>query len=236
MVVETRGGLRYAYDAEAPTRKDRASLDRRPLRVELGAVAGSAGSCRLTLGGTEVVAAARLGAAARGEVLRCDVEVGPGAGGSSDAAAAGDAVARAVSPFLLTEALPKFAVDVRCAVARDDGGALVALVAAAGAALADAGVPLRDVPGAAAVAADAAGALLVDPTAAESAAAASELRVAAAPEAVAACAQSGAADAATTAAALAAALAAAADVRDAVRAALAAAAAGDGRAKRGRAD
>ena len=74
MVVETRSGLRYAYDAEAPTRKDRASLDRRPLRVELGAVAGSAGSCRLTLGGTEVVAAARLGAAARGEVLRCDID------------------------------------------------------------------------------------------------------------------------------------------------------------------
>ena len=168
-----------------------------------------------------------------GGVLQCDVEMGPGAlrCDVEEVGVCGGAVTRCLLPALRIDALPKALVHVRCVVLRSDGAALSATVSAASVALADAGVPLRDLVGAAEVVvsslkgADGGCQILVDPTRGEEAAASSSLAVTASSTVITACSHAGAAPGGTAADALAAAVAAAGDARAELKAALLAAAA-----------
>ena len=86
--------------------------------------------------------------------------------------AAAASVAAALSPLVISSGFPKLVVDVCVVVLEDGGSSLAAAALAAGAALADAGVPMSGVLGAAAVArAPGKGKILLDPSAEEEASA-----------------------------------------------------------------
>jgi len=85
--------------------------------------------------------------------------------------ASASALAAALGPLVLSSLFPKLVVDLCVVVLEDGGSALAAAALAAGAALADAGVPMSGVLGAASVVRAEGGRLLLDPSAEEEAAA-----------------------------------------------------------------
>ena len=84
--------------------------------------------------------------------------------------AAAASLAAALAPLVLASQFPKLVVDVSVVVLEDGGSSLAAAALAAGAALADAGVPMSGVLGAAAVA-RVGGRIVLDPSSEEEASA-----------------------------------------------------------------
>jgi len=185
-------------DAAAGRADGRAPREARALRVRLGVNPSAAGSAWVELGATKVAAsvfgphenARAEGDAVASGALDVTLQFAPfascappgGRGAVADAERrAGAALDAALAPAVLLRRFPKAVVEVAVLVLESDGGELPAAVAAAAAALVDAGVELADVPCGACVAgvARAGGGgsggggveLLVDPTAAEVAAA-----------------------------------------------------------------
>lgn len=136
---------------------------------DCGTVSQAAGSGYAEFGGTKVLAAVygprqperRSTSLDRGE-LDCDVRLASFAGrarkvpGQTDGERELSAqLSTALAGVVLLDRFPKAVLDVQCLVMEAGGGELAATVAAAGLALADAGVAIRDLPSAAAVVRDA---------------------------------------------------------------------------------
>lgn len=151
----------------------RLALQARPSLCKSAVLLNADGSSRWAAEGTAVLAAVygpRAVPSRREQPGRAvlEVVVAPAAGlrGAADRASAAD-VAATLEAVLLSGLHPRSGVSVVLQVLHADGSLLAALVNAAVAAAADAGLPLSGLPAAAAVAVTPEGALLLDPTAAE---------------------------------------------------------------------
>lgn len=135
----------------------------RRIRLSAGALARADGSAYYEQGNTRVLAAvygprdagARGGGGggAAGEaVVACEYSVSAFARtgarrarkGDRRSVEAGEMLRRVFEGVVLRKVIPRTRIDVYVQVLQDDGGALVAAVNAASAALVDAGVPMRD--------------------------------------------------------------------------------------------
>ncbi|XP_043206488.1 exosome complex component MTR3-like isoform X2 [Amphibalanus amphitrite] len=144
--------------------------------VRLGTTLHAQGSCYLELGATKVSAAvygprevARRSEFSTSGQLSCELRFAPFAGRRRRGHLPDDqqrelsqTLRTAVEPAVCLHEFPKSSVDVFVHVLQDDGGALAAAITAAGAALADANVPMYDLVTAAALR-HSGGADLMDP-------------------------------------------------------------------------
>lgn len=133
----------------------------RKLECELGALAKADGSATLSMGNT-IVTASVFGphevTGGRNEedleraIIKCEASIAPFSAGERRQRGPGDRVAlelaslvaNAVEQTVMTELEPRSQIDVYLQVLQTDGGMRAACINAAMLALADAGIPLRD--------------------------------------------------------------------------------------------
>jgi len=137
----------------------------RRIRHEFAVDADADGSARFEIGNTVVQAAVRgprerRGPREEGASDACEVTATYGASAAAADGARGrrrgdrkalqhaTTLTKILDRVVMTELMPRSAIEVTCVVLCDDGGAKAASVNAATLALADAGVPLRDTAGA----------------------------------------------------------------------------------------
>jgi exosome complex component RRP41 len=142
----------------------RRSNECRRIRHAFAVDADADGSARFEIGNTIVQATVRgprerRGRAEEGAHDACEVTATYGASAAADGATTrrkgdrkalshAETLTKILDRVVMTELMPRSAIEVTCTVLCDDGGAKAASVNAATLALADAGVPLRDTVGA----------------------------------------------------------------------------------------
>ncbi|MET1101411.1 MAG: exosome complex exonuclease Rrp41 [Pyrodictiaceae archaeon] len=131
----------------------------RPIRMEVGVLSNADGSALVEYGGTKVIAAVygpreavpRHIALPDRATLRCRYHMAPFSTSERKSPAPtrreielSKVIREALEPIVLSELYPRTTIDVFMEVLQSDGGTRTAAITAASLALADAGVPLRD--------------------------------------------------------------------------------------------
>jgi len=136
----------------------RGPLDLRPLRIEVGTIKNAAGSSYIEHGKNKIYVAVygpkdshRFGTSLERAVIRCRYHMSPF---STDERKSpqpsrreieiSKVIRNALEPSLLLDEFPKTLLDVYIEVLQSDGGSRSASITAASVALADAGIPMRD--------------------------------------------------------------------------------------------
>ena len=145
---------------EVLVRHDGRLLDQmRPIRIEVGVLSNADGSALVEYGGTRVIAAVYGPKEAMPKymslpdraIIRCRYHMAPFSTTERKTPALtrrevelSKVLREALEPVVLTELYPRAMIDVFVEVIQSDGGTRTAAITAASLALADAGVPLKD--------------------------------------------------------------------------------------------
>ncbi len=136
----------------------RGPLDLRPIEMKVGILHNANGSAWVKYGGTEVIAAAygpreppKFMSLPDRALLRCRYHMAPFSTDERKSPAPSrrevelsKVIREALEPIVLTHLFPRTVIDVFIEVIRADGGTRTAAITAASLALADAGVPMKD--------------------------------------------------------------------------------------------